>query len=527
MLHAPKGPWLYFTVINKNGKTEFSTTFAQQLEGELRWQEERYRMNVASRRRRFTRRALALAATSRGGASNGGTQGRLDARRTFVGATRANFADCSVNDFDALSVTSPLKHAAFVLCDEVSDVARRTESVNSLRVIDEKMHGAAPTATALFTDSSSSSGRRWRMPTCVVLGAGGAASAIVDALVRYDAARASSFTDVARRRSRPSPGATPTSHASSLVYRPVDLIVNTVPGRRAKRGGGGAPRGAPRHHRGRHHLRPPRRRSGATLQRRRVSHHERSGHAGVSGGAADAVVVGRRDRGRATCWRCSRDRHAERADDRSCAAKDRMDYGLLVGLDRARRDRGRHESTARRVRQLINAGENPHYYFERQALLRRARHGAMYIVSRIDYRRFEIAATPLYVFSLFALWRASSSIGKTRWARSAGTAWAAIQIQPSEFAVLVLDPRDRHVLCATHRGPHHVRRHAAALDGRRPAGAHREAARPRDVGHHRLDRVGDDGDRGRAAAVHDAAGGDWFGRASRRRLPRPVGEVPG
>lgn len=35
MLHAPKGPWLYYTVINKNGKTEFSTTYQQQQKWEL------------------------------------------------------------------------------------------------------------------------------------------------------------------------------------------------------------------------------------------------------------------------------------------------------------------------------------------------------------------------------------------------------------------------------------------------------------------------------------------------------------
>lgn len=34
MLHAPPGPWLYFTVIDKSGTTAFSTTFAQQLANE-------------------------------------------------------------------------------------------------------------------------------------------------------------------------------------------------------------------------------------------------------------------------------------------------------------------------------------------------------------------------------------------------------------------------------------------------------------------------------------------------------------
>lgn len=34
ILHAPPGPWLYFTVVDKNGTEAFSTTFAQQLANE-------------------------------------------------------------------------------------------------------------------------------------------------------------------------------------------------------------------------------------------------------------------------------------------------------------------------------------------------------------------------------------------------------------------------------------------------------------------------------------------------------------
>ena len=34
VLHAPAGPWLYFTVINQRGDEAFSTTFAQQLKNE-------------------------------------------------------------------------------------------------------------------------------------------------------------------------------------------------------------------------------------------------------------------------------------------------------------------------------------------------------------------------------------------------------------------------------------------------------------------------------------------------------------
>ena len=88
--------------------------------------------------------------------------------------------------------------------------------------------------------------------------------------------------------------------------------------------------------------------------------------------------------------------------------------------------------------QLVNQGLNSHYYFERQGFFMVLGVVAMYVVSRIDYRRFEIAATPLYVCSLLALAGVfvigKSALGAQRW-YSFGS---AIQIQPSEFTVLFL-----------------------------------------------------------------------------------------
>ncbi len=132
------------------------------------------------------------------------------------------------SEYDALSVTSPLKHAAFAQCDEVSEVARRTESVNSLRVVDDKLHGASTDGDGFIYGLEFELGPTVANAHAVVLGAGGAASAIVDALVRYDASsvvvhgRSESKVEALVRRYQ-------NVYASSLVYRPVDLIVNTVP----------------------------------------------------------------------------------------------------------------------------------------------------------------------------------------------------------------------------------------------------------------------------------------------------------
>jgi rod shape determining protein RodA len=117
--------------------------------------------------------------------------------------------------------------------------------------------------------------------------------------------------------------------------------------------------------------------------------------------------------------------------------KDRMDYGLLWGLVVLGVTGVVMIYSATR-QALVNAGENPHYYVERQAFFVVLGIAAMYLVSRIDYRRLEIAATPLYVVSLFALAGVfvlgKSALGAERW-YSIGS---SIQVQPSEFAVLFL-----------------------------------------------------------------------------------------
>ncbi len=86
---------------------------------------------------------------------------------------------------------------------------------------------------------------------------------------------------------------------------------------------------------------------------------------------------------------------------------------------------------------LANAGFNPHYYLERQGMFVVIGIVVMYVVSRIDYRRLEVLATPLYVLSLFALAgvfvAGQSALGAQRWYNL-----GFIQVQPSEFTVLVL-----------------------------------------------------------------------------------------
>ncbi len=117
-------------------------------------------------------------------------------------------------------------------------------------------------------------------------------------------------------------------------------------------------------------------------------------------------------------------------------AKDSLDLGLCGGLI-ALGITGVIMIYSATRQPLAHAGYNPHYYLERQGLFVVIGTVAMYVTSRIDYRRLEIIATPLYVMSLLGLTGVfvigQSSLGAQRW-----YSLGFIQIQPSEFAVPIL-----------------------------------------------------------------------------------------
>lgn len=86
---------------------------------------------------------------------------------------------------------------------------------------------------------------------------------------------------------------------------------------------------------------------------------------------------------------------------------------------------------------LALAGQNPHYYLERQALFVLLGVAVMAVVAAFDYRRFEEVSTVLYIGTLFALVGVfvvgSSSYGSQRW-----YPLGPLELQPSEFATLTV-----------------------------------------------------------------------------------------
>ena len=130
--------------------------------------------------------------------------------------------------YDALSVTMPLKRDALRYCHQLDDAASRVGAVNSLLWRDEQIQGANVDGAGFLAALRAGFGVSVDNMHVVVLGSGGAARAIIDALVSNGvssvAVHARSSDQVAELSSR---YANVIGHM--LVYRPVDLIVNTIP----------------------------------------------------------------------------------------------------------------------------------------------------------------------------------------------------------------------------------------------------------------------------------------------------------
>ena len=128
---------------------------------------------------------------------------------------------------DALSLTMPLKSAAVALCDEVDETSRRVGAVNSVLVRGGRLWGANTDGAGFVESLAYEFGLELCGARVLVLGAGGAARAIVDALagagvasVEIEARRTApvdwlaAHYDVVRRGTRGDP---------------LELVVNTTP----------------------------------------------------------------------------------------------------------------------------------------------------------------------------------------------------------------------------------------------------------------------------------------------------------
>lgn len=134
------------------------------------------------------------------------------------------------SELDAVAVTMPLKEVAAAACDELEATAARLGVVNSLLWRDGSLRGTSSDGAGFIAALGAQFSLSVANLHVVVLGSGGAARAIVDAMVESGAGpitvlgrNPATVASLAQRY--------PLVIDHSLIYRPVDLIVNTTPAR--------------------------------------------------------------------------------------------------------------------------------------------------------------------------------------------------------------------------------------------------------------------------------------------------------
>ncbi len=153
-----------------------------------------------------------------------GTSRRFELREDQGSELRALFG----SEVDALSVTMPLKSVGATLCDELDAAARELGVVSSMLWRDGKLWGATMDGQGFVDSLRGCYSFDFAHAHAVVLGAGGAARAIVGALVD---AGVQSVSVLGRTESKVADLVSRWNNVTGemVLYRPVDLIVNTTP----------------------------------------------------------------------------------------------------------------------------------------------------------------------------------------------------------------------------------------------------------------------------------------------------------
>lgn len=133
-----------------------------------------------------------------------------------------------LSDFDAVAITMPLKLRAHDICDALDATATALGVVNSIHNVDGHLRGTATDGPGLIDALREVLGVNVDNLHVVVLGSGGSARAIVEALVEggvnsiaLHGRNHRTVDEIIRRH--------PNVVDHMIIYRPVDVIINTIP----------------------------------------------------------------------------------------------------------------------------------------------------------------------------------------------------------------------------------------------------------------------------------------------------------
>ena len=342
-----------------------------------------------------------------------------------------------------LSVTMPLKDAVVAHCDVHTAVVERLGAANCLTRADE---------AAVHADSTDGDGLLAAIacvhvipaaPRCVVLGAGGAARAAIDALARAGAVDVAVVARRADAAARAAGVAATARVGTALDALDADVVVQATPvGMHDTATADATPLVDPAslragqvavdlvyHPRVTPWLARAAAAGAATVEGVEVLVHQ--AHVALTGWLGADVPVDALHEAVAPSMTLTR---TPSIGTRRVPGYDRILAALTVAVAgfgvvmvySATRD------------PLLSNNENPHYYLERQFAFVVLGALVMLLVSKIDYRRFEHVATPAYVLSILALIAVKSPLGSNALGSQRWFSFHGIQVQPSEFTVLAM-----------------------------------------------------------------------------------------
>ena len=85
-------------------------------------------------------------------------------------------------EYSGLNVTLPLKHDAYLLCQELSKKAQLCESVNTISIKNNQLHGDTTDGIGLIRDLANK-GINLNQSRCLLVGAGGVANGVMADLI--------------------------------------------------------------------------------------------------------------------------------------------------------------------------------------------------------------------------------------------------------------------------------------------------------------------------------------------------------
>ena len=94
----------------------------------------------------------------------------------------ARLTDFQGKEYLGLNVTLPLKHDAYLLCQKLSEKAQLCESVNTISIKNNKLHGDTTDGIGLIKDLTNK-GINLNQASCLLVGAGGAANGVMADLI--------------------------------------------------------------------------------------------------------------------------------------------------------------------------------------------------------------------------------------------------------------------------------------------------------------------------------------------------------